>query len=534
MANPLKLLRLSPESRSPQDIANLMEFTAGVDFFKTLHRDHNTDEIHKECVKSMILQHCRRGECLFSFGDPGDSFYVLLKGQVSIQIPNFIVATETLETAESEIQTDLSTLPQVQLNIDGLGKNPSDQTSAKPQDYDDNTEMSIKYREEGSSFGELSLLTNQPRAATIMCTKECWLAKLSRADYTRILKDYEEKKLSEMVRFLKSLPFFENWTKHSIVKMTYLFETRHYLRNQVVYRFKDPADHVFIVRSGEFSFTYVINEASPRFSLNQRILVKQKGLKICLKGSKELFGEDDVIEGKLRSLTCTCESLTGEVIAIEKNDFLRRLQVVPSTWEYLLGRYYSEKTWRTNRICRLQSSDFLRQQDDSVPEAKEAPRKLNRSLRVPSTQFRRRITYLSPKIRSVSISQDHAVTPSVAVKDKTFFATQVVEDCEDEVAALPTQATPRLLENSLRLKNRYSPKASLLRMPNLTPKKPPPNFFVNANEAVKTRYKFRPLITGRDDKSLSLGERSFHRKRSKLKSLNSKNLSITPDPFYIF
>ncbi len=43
----------------------------------------------------------------------------------------------------------------------------------------------------GKSFGELALIKNKPRAATIICQEVCHFAVISKADYTKVLKKIE-------------------------------------------------------------------------------------------------------------------------------------------------------------------------------------------------------------------------------------------------------------------------------------------------------------------------------------------------------
>ena len=39
----------------------------------------------------------------------------------------------------------------------------------------------------GSSFGELALINNEPRKATIMCLTDCFFAVLEKEDYVKVL-----------------------------------------------------------------------------------------------------------------------------------------------------------------------------------------------------------------------------------------------------------------------------------------------------------------------------------------------------------
>ena len=56
---------------------------------------------------------------------------------------------------------------------------------------------------QGYSFGELALLDNKPRAATIKCLTDCSFAVIGRADYQRCLQKIEKKKIDERINFFK-------------------------------------------------------------------------------------------------------------------------------------------------------------------------------------------------------------------------------------------------------------------------------------------------------------------------------------------
>lgn len=68
----------------------------------------------------------------------------------------------------------------------------------------------------GKSFGELALIKNKPRAATIKCTEECHIASMSKADYEKVLARIEQKTLDKILEFLSSLPLLKSWTKTAL------------------------------------------------------------------------------------------------------------------------------------------------------------------------------------------------------------------------------------------------------------------------------------------------------------------------------
>jgi len=83
----------------------------------------------------------------------------------------------------------------------------------------------------GKSFGELALINNKPRAATIRCATECYFAVVSKADYDSLLKKIEMKKEKRFVDFLESLPFFSNQSRVALTKLKYLMQQKEFIKN---------------------------------------------------------------------------------------------------------------------------------------------------------------------------------------------------------------------------------------------------------------------------------------------------------------
>jgi hypothetical protein len=78
----------------------------------------------------------------------------------------------------------------------------------------------------GASFGELSLINNAPRIATIIAQRETWLAQLSKTSYNTILGRTQKTELDRKVEFLSSVFLFKNWSRNAILRISYYFKER--------------------------------------------------------------------------------------------------------------------------------------------------------------------------------------------------------------------------------------------------------------------------------------------------------------------
>lgn len=101
--------------------------------------------------------------------------------------------------------------------------------------------VDIKTMGEGEAFGELALVKNDPRAATIKCDSDCYFGVIHKQDYDRFLKRVHNKSVQKDIDFLSSLPFFSHWTVTQMRKIVLSFNMETYQRNQVVYRQGDSS-----------------------------------------------------------------------------------------------------------------------------------------------------------------------------------------------------------------------------------------------------------------------------------------------------
>ena len=60
----------------------------------------------------------------------------------------------------------------------------------------------------GEAFGELSLLYNAPRAATITANEKCLLWRLDRETFNHIVKEAASRKREKYEQFLTMVPVF--------------------------------------------------------------------------------------------------------------------------------------------------------------------------------------------------------------------------------------------------------------------------------------------------------------------------------------
>eukprot|EP00455_Lapot_gusevi_P027088 TRINITY_DN2864_c0_g1_i9.p1 TRINITY_DN2864_c0_g1~~TRINITY_DN2864_c0_g1_i9.p1 ORF type:complete len:799 (+),score=343.37 TRINITY_DN2864_c0_g1_i9:177-2573(+) len=176
--------------------------------------DSIVNEMHKKEVAN--------GQSIIRQGDLGDNFYVVEEGNFSISV----------------------------------AKNKGEPPAVVAQ------------RGPGTSFGELALLYNSPRAATITATANSVVWAIDRIPFRRILMKVSTKKLEEYENFLSHVPDISSLTSHERFKIAEALEEQTFPNGHQICRQGDVGDTFFIIKSGRVRITKVLAEGQAPVEVN--------------------------------------------------------------------------------------------------------------------------------------------------------------------------------------------------------------------------------------------------------------------------
>eukprot|EP00359_Climacostomum_virens_P011557 CAMPEP_0204902690 /NCGR_PEP_ID=MMETSP1397-20131031/3817_1 /ASSEMBLY_ACC=CAM_ASM_000891 /TAXON_ID=49980 /ORGANISM="Climacostomum Climacostomum virens, Strain Stock W-24" /LENGTH=510 /DNA_ID=CAMNT_0052071227 /DNA_START=205 /DNA_END=1737 /DNA_ORIENTATION=- len=327
------LLHIPPNTRSEADVAKIVDLTSELSFFKRLSL-----VVRTECCKSMDVKEVRGDESIFEMGDPSDAFYIILKGSVSVLVLK-------KDYSKGSKNTGVEYLKETILNA-------------------------------GASFGELGLLKNITRTATVTSRETSVLAVLTKTEFDHIISGIENTRLSQIVDYLQSIPIFHSWTKTALSKASYSFARKIYRQDEWVFREKTPANFVYCILEGEFklSKSIVSNERKMNVSclygprsqtslnenfrktLNFKRVKSVKRLRIVVKTAGEVLGESEVVESGTYETSCQCYSWRGVLLAIDKNEFMRFVSN-PVSMRTLQERSELNKSRNASRVNLLLELD---------------------------------------------------------------------------------------------------------------------------------------------------------------------------------
>uniref|UniRef100_A0A8C4X120 cAMP-dependent protein kinase type II regulatory subunit n=1 Tax=Eptatretus burgeri TaxID=7764 RepID=A0A8C4X120_EPTBU len=225
--------------KTDEQRARLQEACKNILLFK------NVDEEQlSQVLDAMFEKTVENGEHVIDQGDDGDNFYVIERGTFDI----FVVINNE---------------------------------SCLVGSYDNQ-----------GSFGELALMYNTPRAATIVATSEGSLWGLDRETFRRIIVKNTAKKRQMYESFIETVPLLKSLDLSERIKVVDVIESRTYQDGERIIAQGDKADCLFIVECGDV-----------RIAMRRKSMVEMEGgeVEITRCGRGQYFGELALVTNKPRA-----------------------------------------------------------------------------------------------------------------------------------------------------------------------------------------------------------------------------------------
>lgn len=111
--------------------------------------------------------------------------------------------------------------------------------------------MKVFTYENAGSFGELALMYNSPRAATVTARTDGSVWALERALFTTIVVQHARKTKERYEKFLEKVPIIEHLSRNELSQVADSLVSQEFKDGDVIIRQGDSGDSFYIVESGE-------------------------------------------------------------------------------------------------------------------------------------------------------------------------------------------------------------------------------------------------------------------------------------------
>jgi len=164
----------------------------------------------------------------------------------------------------------------------------------------------VKTCDAGDVFGELALLYNCPRAASVVAKGDCVCWKLDRESFNHIVKDAAAKRREKYDAFLKNVALIASLEAYERSQIADALVPETFQKGDTIVRQDEPGDKFYIVEEGALYATK--NE--------QRVMEYKSG---------DYFGELALLKNQPRAASVLVDSETAKVLTMSRVAFSKML-----------------------------------------------------------------------------------------------------------------------------------------------------------------------------------------------------------------
>ncbi|MFT3700232.1 MAG: cyclic nucleotide-binding domain-containing protein [Kofleriaceae bacterium] len=233
-----------------------------------------SQEALEALVAELQLVQLSDGEVLFHEGDPGDALYVIVEGEVAVQ-------------AEGPPRVEMARLGP------------------------------------GSFIGEVALMTDQPRSATVTAIDTAELLRIDRKILSKVLANHGDV-LTAVLRFVRDR-LVDRWTRTSPLFRPFDPSERAAIASKFKFLEID-SDRVLLSQGGKPDGLYIV--------LAGHFAVRQSGKEIATIGPGELIGQNALLQSRPVKSDIVAR---GKALALclPANDFREMIMTHPHVLEYI-------------------------------------------------------------------------------------------------------------------------------------------------------------------------------------------------------
>ena len=267
----LRILSKETEQRSLSEIRIAAEYLSkNYEYFSNFIEQNNSLFQVEKITKIIKLKKYKKGDTIISYGEIGDTFYIVLEGYVEVFKPKYIEKNIT----PIEFLKEIKNYKNEELKFSRI-KSKNSVFFGDITDFD-NIDYSIPFMKEkqnfileedekkgdfgeGFSFGEIALIHKTKRNATIKAKEDSLLLMIEKNDYMKAMKEIEAKKLcKDIEKFRQTFQFFKYFDDKKILQLYNCFNKKTILKGEYLFHQNDINENLYFIYSGKFEvYSYI-------------------------------------------------------------------------------------------------------------------------------------------------------------------------------------------------------------------------------------------------------------------------------------
>ena len=185
----------------------------------------------------------------------------------------------------------------------------------------------VKKYQPGDAFGELALLYNAPRAATITAESNeviTWV--LDRETFNHIVKEAAQKKREKYENFLKNVEILSTIEPYELMQISDALKTATFKKGDYIIKEGEMGDVFYILEEGACEATKTLEPGKPDTVIKEYTI-------------GDYFGERALIKGEPRACNIIASSDTVKVISLDRISFKRLLGPIEEILKRNIDKY---------------------------------------------------------------------------------------------------------------------------------------------------------------------------------------------------
>ena len=271
------------KDRTESDIKHMSKYLSqNYAYFMNLKttKDFNPQKF-EQIIKYAKLEIIPANTVIFNYGEPGNKFYILLKGSVTLYKPEYkevyLTPYEFYEILKRIKEIELDMLKYERLlekNSQVLFGNNNEKKDlslfSKNKFYYNFSKKKFLLEKmekigvfgDGFSFGEMALIKRTTRNATTVTNQESLFLTIGKKDYNFAIKELHNKILiKDIDKFVKDFPIFQTFSKELILEILNNLSRKTIYKGDYLFQKGEESDNIYLLKNGIINISFNISFA---------------------------------------------------------------------------------------------------------------------------------------------------------------------------------------------------------------------------------------------------------------------------------